>query len=109
MSNILNRIGVYSNEYYPVKSRPLMAEICDHETGECTYVPGHCAFPAMVMAIKDCHHRGHVSIVHDRDPLIRADGEEEVYYSEYALGSDGYVHRVGGHGDYTLYNECCKA
>lgn len=109
MSNILKTIEKNCREYYAEFNRPFMVEIYDDETGECTYVPGHCAFPAMVTAIKDCHHKGHVSIIHDRDPLIRADGEEEVYYSEYALGSDGYVHRVGGHGDYTLYNECCKA
>ena len=109
MSKILKVIENCAYAYYPVYTNPLTVEIYDDETGECTYVPVHCAFPAMVLTLKDCGHTGHVSIVHDRDPLIRADGEEEVYYSEYALGSDGYVHLVGGHGDYTLYNECCKA
>lgn len=68
-------------------------------------MPCNCAFNCIVLALKENDHKGHVSIIHKRDAMIRANGTEEVYYAEYTLMDDGKVHEVSRYGSYAVYAE----
>lgn len=104
MSAILEKIESNTEYFRPQKGGDWV-EAFDDETKDFTKMPASCAFNCLVLALKETGHTGHVSIVHKRDALIRADGREEVYYKEYALLEDGYVHMVDLHGSYRAYGE----
>ena len=105
MSKILKEIE-RNVEYFPKQSRfGEFVEIFEDDTKESIYIPCNCAFNCMILALKEKGHKGHVSIIHDRNRIIRKDGREEVYYAEYALMEDGKVHMVSRHGCYAVYAE----
>lgn len=109
MSKILEKI-VDNRQYFSPASRfEGFVEIFDDETGEGIYMPCHCAFNALVLALKELKHEGHVSIIHKRDTWCWHDHREEVFYTEYALLPDGFVHQVDRHPGYSVYGEREKA
>lgn len=105
MSKVLNKIMENEQYFSPVSRYEDFVEVFDDETGESINMPCHCAFNCMVLALKDMHHTGHVSIIHKRDTWSWHDHREEVFYAEYALLHDGYVHEVDRHGGYSAYAE----
>ena len=109
MSKILEKIEKNGEYYSPAKRFEDFVEIFDDETKESINMPCHSAFNCVVLALKEMKHKGHISIIHKRDSLIRRDGREEVYYAEYALQNDGYVHQVARKGCYYIYAEREKA
>ena len=105
MSKILEKIEE-KVQYFPKQSKyGEFVEVFDDETSEYVQMPCNCAFNCLVLALKDTGHKGHVSIIHKRDTLIRANGTEEVYYAEYALLDDDKVHQVRRHGALYIYAE----
>ena len=109
MSKILDKILKNQEYFSPGGRNEEYVEIWDNETNEYIYMGCHCAFNALVLALKDMHHKGNVAIVHKRDTWSWYDHREEVYYKEYALLSDGFVHMVGKNGGYPCYGEREKA
>ena len=109
MSEILNRIKS-NQQYFEAPSRSCQyVEVMDIENGISIDMPFSIVFNCLVLAIKDTGYRSPVSIIHRRDSLIRADGNEEIYFRRYQLGEDGYVHLIKGHGSYSCYGEREKA
>ena len=96
-------------EYFPHPKDADIIEVFDDETHKAIYLPANCAFDCLVLAVKEVGHKGHISIIHKRDSLIRANGEEKVYYNEYALDTDGFVHCVKHNSSYKIYGEREKA
>lgn len=102
---ILDRVKKNEEFFAPVGRYEDFVELIDMETGDCLYMPCHSAFNCMVLALKSAHHNGHIRIVHKRDTWAWHDHREEVFYAEYALLQDGYVHEMDRHGGYTAYAE----
>ena len=109
MSEILNRIKSNQQYFETPSSKCQYVEVMDIEAQESMYMPCSVVFNCMILAIKETGYKGRVSIIHRRDPLIRADGNEEIYFRRYQLGEDGFVHLIKGHGGYSCYGERDKA
>ena len=109
MSEILEKIKS-NQEYFAAPGRRCeYVEVMDIDSQESIFMPCSVVFDCMVLAIKDTGYGGSVSIIHRRDPLIRKDGNEEIYFRRYQLGEDGFVHLIKAHGGYSCYGERDKA
>ncbi len=106
---ILDLVKKYEEFYAPIGRNEDIVELVDMNTEDTLYMPCHCAFNALVLALKDMQYMGHVKIIHKRDTWATGGRYELVYYAEYALCEDGYVHEVGRNGGYTCYAEREKA
>lgn len=102
---ILDKVKKNEEFFAPVGKNEDFVELLDLETGDCVYMPCHSAFNCLVLALKEMSYYGHIRIIHKRDTWAWHDHREEVFYAEYALLTDGYVHEVDRHGGYSAYAE----
>ena len=109
MSKILEKIEACGEYYKPASKYADYVEVMDIDTKESIFMPASCAFPAMVLGMKDLKHYGEVAIIHDRNAIIHKDGIEETHFVIYQLKDDGYVHDTYHSSNYRIYGECDKA
>ena len=75
-------------------------ELVDCETRESVRIACHCIFNCMVLALKDLHHAGEVSIIHNH---VR---DCEIDYRDYALDlKSGMVKCIEDNSRYTVPGE----
>ena len=88
------------NVFEPAKAGEDYIKLVDCETREDVRIAAHCIFNCMVLALKDLHHTGVVSIIHNHIPDV------EIDYRDYELDlKSGMVKCVEDSSRYTVPGE----
>ena len=107
MSRILETIEYCAKEFYPpVKCGEDWCEIWDKTTDEYIDIGVGSAFNAMVLAMKQLHHTGIVSIVHRRECVDVMEGTYREHYRDYTYDTlTGIVACINKHSSYRVPGE----